>query len=1219
MTGIFKKASAVFLAVIMLFGTAPLMGAVFNADAAESGSCGENISWSLSDDGVLSISGNGAMNNYLISKQPWYAVRSEIKTVNVSEGVTVIGNNALYDCSNLTAVTLPSTLTVIGNNAFADCENLENITLPDSLSKIGDIAFYATGIRKIEIPASVTAIGENAFGWCDYLTEISVNENNAAFSSDENGVLYNKNKTQLIKYPCNSALTVFTVPDTVTDIEDYAFENCYKLRTVCIPENVAYVGYGAFFNSYLENIIVAPDNENYSNDGAGVLFDKNKTTLIQFPVNSEVTSYTIPETVTSVEDGAFHNNKSLENVVVSSGIKTLGDYVFLFCESLEYVHIPAETETIGEEIIDYTAAYICSDTDDCYAKEYADANGYNFVVCGEHSTGRQIIASGSCGDYTVWVLYDDGELVISGTGAMDNYDVDGAPWSEYADTIVKATVNDGVTNISDNAFNGCESLEKFEISDSVAYIGSCSFADCTGLKNIVIPASVVSINDDAFSGCTSIFSVRYLGSVDEWCAIQFGTAASNPASFAEEFYIKGTPVVDVVVSEGVECINGYAFANCETLTSVTLPDSVKTIGAGAFSGCTGLSEIILPENLEEICSEAFAGCTGFEYLHIPSYVTEIGDGAIDETIAYICSDAEESYAKTYANENNITFRLCQNHKVLGVSLPEAVEITNQSTYQLEAVINPENPTDKTVVWSSDNEKVVKVDKNGVATAVSVGEANVTVTTNDGGFTASCKVTVVPREFNITWIVNGIGTVQTVAEGTEIPVPEDPVKTGYTFAGWSTQIPEIMPSRNLLFSANWTANYYDAVFDANGGVWADGSTEKTVNSQFNTEIQIPEDPERMGYSFAGWNPVVGIMDNVNGKNFSAVWTAHGDTVYKVETYTMGTDGLYVLETGVFAGVTDSTVNAEYTIEQGFELNAEKSVLSGSIAADGSLVLKVYLDRIRNEVVINGETLEVIYGQLINEPSKPEVPEGHTQNGWADENGNAVGFPLAVGENMPAEINPVFVKLSYNVTWNVDGAETKETYEFEAEINKPADPVKYGYTFTGWTPEIPDSMPACDMTFIAVFDKNIYTCPDCGDKFDDEANYNEHIAYEQAKKAVRISIRNNPGTATIKYGETLKLTAITTSSIAGTKIFWYVDGEKQGEGETFSISFNSGTKTVTVKIVDENGNPLKDEAGNEISDEQKVSVNSSFWQKIVSFFKNLFRMNRTVTQSVLKNIF
>ncbi len=1213
MSRFFKKASAILVALVMLMSVIPFYGAI----AAESGDCGDNLTWSLSNDGVLTVTGNGAMDNWLVSGEPWYSVRSDIKSIIISEGVTTVGNSAFYDCSYLGEVYLPSTLNSIGSNSFADCESLSAVILPSNLASIGANAFYASGIKAIEIPASVIKIGDNAFGWCDYLSSITVNENNTAFSSDENGVLFNKNKTELIKYPVASVTENFVIPNTVKTVCGYAFENSGNLRNIGVSASVETIGEGAFFNAYLENLVVSPENKNYSSDGSGVLFDKNKTTLIQFPANSKLTSYVIPESVTSIADSAFHNCNSLENITVSGGISSLGDEVFYYCENLEYIHIPADTTEIGADIIDYTTAYICSDTADCYAKEYADKNGYDFVVCGEHTAERGVVASGSCGEFAVWILYEDGEIVISGTGKMDSFSEGSLPWEDYKDLIETATVNDGITYTSENLFKGCANLSKVSIPESLEYIGSYAFADCTSLENIVIPKGVSVVNAEAFSGCINLLTVRYQGTAGEWCALQFRTAASNPAYFAEEFYISGNPVIDVVVPEGTEFIGTHTFAGVESLKTIVLPESLKNIRAGAFRECTGLTEITLPESLEEIQVEAFAGCTGIEYIHIPGSVTNIGGGAIPETVDFICSFDENDAAKAYADEYGIDYVLCGGHKLIGVSLPEAVEVENKSTYQLEAVLNPENTADKSVTWDSDNTSVAKVDKNGLVTAVSVGEANITVTTNDGGFTATCKVTVVPRIFDITFVVNGVGTVQRVAEGSEIPVPEAPVRTGYTFKSWSSEIPEIMPSRDLVFSATWEANYYDAVFKAEGGSWADGSDEKVISSRYNSEIEIPEDPARQGYTFAGWNPVVGIMDNVNGKSFSAVWVAEGDTTYTVEYYTMGTDGKYTVETGVFAGETDSEATADYSLEKGFVLNEEKSVLSGIISADGSLVLKVYYDRIKYEVVINGETVDCVYGQQINAPAV-SVPEGYALSGWKDENGDAVLFPFTVGDSVPAEINPVFTKCIYKVIWDVDGVVTEIMYEYGETIVRIPDPVKDGYTFTGWTPDVPSVMPANDMTFTAVFDKNSYICGDCGEEFDYETEYNEHIAYEQAKKNVRISIKNNPGTAEIKFGETIRLTAVPTANIEGTKIFWYVDGEKQGEGESFSLTFESGTKTVTVKIVDENENPLKDADGNEISDEQNVSVNSSIWQKIVSFFKNLFRMDRTVIQSVFKNI-
>lgn len=147
---------------------------------------------------------------------------------------------------------------------------------------------------------------------------------------------------------------------------------------------------------------------------------------------------------------------------------------------------------------------------------------------------------------------------------------------------------------------------------------------------------------------------------------------------------------------------------------------------------------------------------------------------------------------------------------------------------------------------------------------------------------------------------------------------------------------------------------------------------------------------------------------------------------------------------------------------------------------------------------------------------------------------------------------------------------------------------------------------------------YICPDCGDEIVGDEAIDSHIAAESRMKAT-VSIKNNGGSKTINYGETLRLTAITTNIPTDAKIFWYVDGVWKGEGETFNVSFDNGTKTVEVKVVDSNGNALKNASGNEIMDSEKVTVKGGFFQKIISFFKNLFGMNRNVVQAIFKGTF
>ncbi|MBP3697665.1 MAG: bacterial Ig-like domain-containing protein [Clostridia bacterium] len=195
-------------------------------------------------------------------------------------------------------------------------------------------------------------------------------------------------------------------------------------------------------------------------------------------------------------------------------------------------------------------------------------------------------------------------------------------------------------------------------------------------------------------------------------------------------------------------------------------------------------------------------------------------------------------------------------------------------------------------------------------------------------------------------------------------------------------------------------------------------------------------------------------------------------------------------------------------------------------------------------------------------------------------------------------------------------SEEEYEAGEAIVKPTDPALAGYKFMGWTPDVPSVMPEEALTFTAKFEKS-YICPDCGDEILGEAEINAHIAAEARMKAT-VKIKNNPGSRTIKYGEILRLTAITNNMPDDAKIYWYVDGVKKGEGTTFEVSPTSGSVQVTVKLVDSRGNVLENANGDEISNSQKVSVNAGFFQKLISFFKNLFGMNRTLVQ-VIKTTF
>ncbi len=244
-----------------------------------SGTCGENLTWTLDDTGTLTISGTGEMTDYNYgSDAPWYRHLASIKTIVIDDGVTGIGDyafdnsdNAFDAISSLTSVTIGNSVTSIGTgafmwcakltdvtmgnsvtsferNAFYHCNNLTSVEIPDSTVSIGRDAFsYCKSLTSVAIPESVTSIGATPFEACIGLTSITVEQGNPNYCSD-NGVLYDKAQTALIQYPAGKTDTSFMIPNSVTSIHEGAFYDCDSLTSVTIPESVTSIGENAFGN-----------------------------------------------------------------------------------------------------------------------------------------------------------------------------------------------------------------------------------------------------------------------------------------------------------------------------------------------------------------------------------------------------------------------------------------------------------------------------------------------------------------------------------------------------------------------------------------------------------------------------------------------------------------------------------------------------------------------------------------------------------------------------------------------------------------------------------------------------------------------------------------------------------------------------------------------------------------------------------------------------------
>ena len=432
----------------------------------------------LSDDGTLTISGNGKMKDWRNSSdEAWDSNRKNIKNVIINNGVTSIGNFAFSDCTSLTNITIPNSVTSIGDYAFYGCENLINITIQNS----------------------VTSIGNFAFCMCTSLTSINVDSNNEKYMSD-NGVLYTKDKKTLIQYPSKKEKTEYIILQGTTSIGNYAFHYCTNLTNITIPNSVTSIGDNAFYgcenlinitipNSVtsigndvfngcisLTSINVDSNNEKYMSDN-GVLYTKDKKILIQYPGKKEGTEYLILQGVESIEDYAFWGCGNLTNIIIPNGVTSIGYSAFYRCTSLTNITIPNSVTSIGDfafnECTSLTniaipdsvtsigdhAFYKCDSLSvlcksNSYAEQYAKENNIKYVIDDSVPTIKNVTGNEKWTKDKV-ILIVNAEDSLSGL-ATEAYSFDnGQTWQKentktYTENIqgVIIKVRDAVGNIA---------------------------------------------------------------------------------------------------------------------------------------------------------------------------------------------------------------------------------------------------------------------------------------------------------------------------------------------------------------------------------------------------------------------------------------------------------------------------------------------------------------------------------------------------------------------------------------------------------------------------------------------------------------------------------------------------------------------------------------------------------------------------------------------------
>ena len=462
------------------------------------------------------------------------------------------------------------------------------------LSGTGVMKDYANGIlipyyRVIEeitnfvISEGITEIAKCTFSGCNNLTNISVSEENENYS-DIDGVLFNKNKTILIRYPQAKNQEEYSIPDGVLNIGNSAFAQCTKLTSITIAETVTSIKYGAFWKcEYLNNINVSESNQKYSSLD-GVLFNKNKTELIQYPIGKTDREYTIPDDVEKIGDKAFYLCNRITSIIISEGVKTIGEAAFRDCEKLASVIMQNGLENIGKE-----AFFQCGNL---RKVEMPDTVTY----IGAH-------AFATCSNLSNIRLSNGLTSIEYGTF--------------YQTNLPSITIPEGITDIGSCAFSCCTNLRSINMSNNVINIGNDAFYCCNKLTSIAIPNNVTEIKDNTFQRCSKL--------------------------------------ENVIIPEGVLSIGNNAFKECDALISIVIPDSVKNIGSHAFDKCINLGKMILSENIESLGEYCFNNCDVLEKVIIPNNEIIIGDNAFKLCRSLVIYCHDNSNAKTYAENNDITY------------------------------------------------------------------------------------------------------------------------------------------------------------------------------------------------------------------------------------------------------------------------------------------------------------------------------------------------------------------------------------------------------------------------------------------------------------------------------------------------------------------------------------------------------------------------------------
>ena len=1012
--------------------------------------------------GLVSI-GDGAFMNC-----------SAISRVTLAATISDIGSYAFYGCSSLGSVTIPAAVTTIKQSTFENCTSLavasyngtvgiiENrafygtavsaFEFKNGLTRLGSDAFAKTALTNVVLPDSLTVIGQHVFDHCQ-LTSISmpscvkldtncirIFENNGKgmvvtirFVNDavlDDYLLYNSGAKQIVLENGIEKIGNYTfaknifaeidLPETLTDIGNYAFYLCENLNNVHVPKNTVNIDTYAFAKTFAMTNIYMPDS--LKNIGEYALWKVEDEDV------HELLTVTIYNNCGNIVDSLFEN-QHMQYVVIENSVKTIGNSVFASCPNLRSVIVGNSVKTIGNKNFAE-----CPKLEIVSVPDTVQTFGQNNFLNDNSVTLKIRKVDGTIDDH----VYQDNLLFVTTVLIEEGISVIGE-YAFYNDTSVQViSVPNSVNTIGQYAFYNCNSIKEINIPNGVTAIRSHTFFGCASLENIVTPNSVTLIEDYAFYGCVEAKNL---------------TISNNCKSIGDNAFYNCKSITALEIPSSVTKIGSYAFRSCILITELDFSDNVDDIGECAFYDCNALKIVRLGKRVTELKDRMFYGCVNLTdlYVNAPlSFIDELAFyGAEDVTIH--CG--RDDYMIAFFEENGLNYEidefLVYEYKV--VFKDADGNVLSSALYKYGEIVTepatPQKAADNTYTYTFKSWDKVITKVGGNAEYIAVFESHY------------IDYTVVFKNYDGTVLSS-----RTYHYGDTVTEPSVPTKPAdntytYTFKAWDKEVTSV--SDSVTYTATYDATYieYTVVFKNYDGTILSSTTyhyDDTV-----TEPPVPTKPadNTYTYTFKAWDKEVTsvsgnvtytatydatyieytvVFKNYDGTVLSSKTYHYGDTVEEPSTPTKPADNTY---TYVFKGWNKNIVAVSG--------DAEYIAQFDPVYIEYTVVFKNYDDS-----VLSSETYH--YGDIVATPETPNKPSDnvyfYTFNGWDK---------TVVACNGNAEYKATYLPnyREYSIVFkNYDGTIlSQRNYHYDDDIIVPENPTQEAnligtFEFVGWDKKI-----------------------------------------------------------------------------------------------------------------------------------------------------------------------